>query len=91
MALPRRAAPFFQEYDFDRLDPLAHAPLIIERLLAYGSRAELRWLVQRYSREAICAWIVQSGRARLPQGRYHLWCIVFDLQEEARPPGLWPH
>jgi hypothetical protein len=43
MAIPFSTTPFFQEYDFDILDIQAHAHLIIERILTYGSRDEVRW------------------------------------------------
>ena len=91
MEIPSSAAPFFQEYAFDRLDPHAHAPLIIERILAYGSRAELRWLVQQYGWQTVRDWISLSGRARLPRRRYTLWCIVFDLPQEEQSQGIWPY
>ncbi len=91
MPIPPSTAPFFQEYDFASLDPQAHGPLVIERILAYGSRAELRWLVQTYGWEALRAWVAQSGLQHLPKSRYHLWCIIFDLPEEERRKGVWPH
>jgi hypothetical protein len=47
MPIPPSTAPFFQEYEFESLDVHAHSHLIIERILAYGSRAEVRWLVAR--------------------------------------------
>ena len=91
MPIPSSAAPFFQEYDFERLDQQEHGQLVIERILAYGSRAELRWLVTTYGWEAIRGWIALSGPRRLPRSRYRLWCIVFDLPTEERARGVWPH
>ena len=89
MTIPSSTAPFFQEYDFARLDARGDAPIIIERILAYGNRAELRWLVSQYGQETIRAWIAQSGPARLPRGRYRLWRLVFNLAEEPPTQGLW--
>ncbi len=54
-------APFFQEYNFSTLDVRLHAELIIERILAYGNRAEVRWLIQTYGRAEICQWMEQQG------------------------------
>ncbi len=65
--------------------------MIIERILAYGSRAEARWLVQTYGWEALRAWVAQAGARRLPWSRYRLWCVIFELPMEARPRGIWPH
>jgi len=90
-AIPPSAAPFFQEYDFTHLDLQEHADLIIERILAYGNRAELRWLVQAYGWQRVRGWVEQRGARRLPWSRYNLWCVVFDLAREERPQGIWPH
>jgi hypothetical protein len=89
--IPSSAAPFFQEYDFARLDVREHAALIIERILAYGNRAEVRWLLETYGREPVEDWIQQSGVRRLPWRRYHMWCLVFDLPEQEKPARAWPH
>lgn len=48
--IPRSLAPFFQEYDLEKLDPDEHWELMVERTLAYGDRGELRWLFDRYGR-----------------------------------------
>jgi len=47
--IPRSLVSCFQEYDLERLDPAQHANLVIERVLAYGDRRELRWLFDYYS------------------------------------------
>jgi hypothetical protein len=88
-SIPSSAAPFFQEYDFTRLDVTEHAGLIIERILAYGNRAELHWLVQTYGWETIRGWIAGSGLYRLPLLRYNLWCLVFEVPREERQRGVW--
>jgi hypothetical protein len=89
--IPASAAPFFQEYDLKKLHVGTHAALIIERILAYGNRAELRWLVAAYGWEQIKEWIAETGVKRLPKGRYRLWCLVFDLPQIERLEGIWNH
>ncbi len=49
------------EYNFSTLDVRLHAELIIERIPAYGNRAEVRWLIQTYGRAEICHWMEQEG------------------------------
>ncbi len=88
-AIPASTAPFFQEYDFTHLDVSQHAELIIERILAYGNRVELRWLVQTSGWEKIRAWIAETGNRRLPLIRYNLWCLVFDVPQEEQRKGIW--
>jgi hypothetical protein len=89
--IPSSARPFFQEYNVDLLDLEQHAALIIERILAYGNRAEVRWLLDRYGRNDVHDWVERSGRDRLSQRRYHLWCFVFQLPEKDAPDRIWPH
>lgn len=89
--IPATAKPFFQEYNFDFLDVDQHAALIIERILAYGNRAEVRWLLETYGRDQISGWVIQSGMSNLPQRRYHLWCFVFNLPEKNKIAGIWQH
>jgi hypothetical protein len=89
--IPESTRPFFQEYNFDLLDVNQHAALIIERILAYGNRAEVRWLLDTYGREPVRDWVVESGVRRLSRRRYHLWCFVFHIEEQKRPVSAWPH
>jgi len=89
--IPGSAIPFFQEYDVDLLDVNEDASLIIERILAYGNRAEVRWLLKTYGQDRVCNWVRQTGPARLSKRRYHLWCFVFDLPEQNRPAQVWKY
>lgn len=91
--IPRSLAPCFQEYDLDALDPEEQSALIIERTLAYGNRQEVRWLFDRYGREAVRAWVQAQGARRLPWRRYNLWCVLLDLPPAQRSErrGLWPY
>jgi hypothetical protein len=93
--IPRSLSPCFQEYDIERLDPVRHGDLIIERVLAYGDRRELRWLFDCYGRERVIDWIQHLGARRLPWRRYNLWCVLFGLPPARRPrpegQQIWPY
>ncbi|GAB4443751.1 MAG: hypothetical protein Kow0031_26030 [Anaerolineae bacterium] len=93
--IPASLQSCFQEYDFSQLDPQQHRELIIERTLAYGNRAELRWLFNTYGRPQIVAWVQQLGSRRLPWRRHNLWCVLLNLPpaRRLRPEGgqIWPH
>jgi hypothetical protein len=89
--IPASTAPFFQEYDFSVLDPARHSTLIIERILAFGNRAEVKWLIETMGKKDIRVWLVQSGRQRLPSRRYHLWCLVFNAPWTSSEERLWKH
>ena len=89
--IPPSAAPFFQEYDFSTLDVSQHAGLIMERILAFGNREEVRWLILAYGRQRVRYWIAQDGIRKLPWRRYHLWCTIFDIPITEKPSHIWPH
>ncbi len=93
--IPRSLAPCFQEYDLDKLDPIQHADLVIERVLAYGDRRELRWLFERYGHTHVAGWVQRMGARRLPWRRYNMWCVLLDLPPAQRPrpkaQQIWPH
>lgn len=93
--IPRSLTPCFQEYDIERLDPAQHGDLIIERVLAYGNRRELRWLFDLYGRTRIADWVQRLGARRLSWRRYNLWCVLLDLPSARRPRSeeqqIWPH
>lgn len=89
--IPASTRPFFQEYNFDLLDVDHHASLVIERILAYGNRAEVRWLLETYGREQVRDWVIQSGLSKLSRRRYHLWCFVFQVPEREKPLCIWPY
>jgi hypothetical protein len=78
-AIPQSLAPFFQEYDFAQLDPQSAAPLIIERALQFGTRAELRWLFAQYPRGQITDWVKRFGKDRLPQPHLNFWKIILEI------------
>lgn len=90
VSIPPSTAPFFQEYTFSKLEAQKHAPLIIERLLTYGDRSEVRWLFETYGQAKIRGWLSEFGSIRLPRRRYHLWCVLLDQPEQARAgSGIW--
>jgi len=87
--------PFFQEYKFKDLHPAQHSELIIERTLAYGNRAEIRWLFDTYDAAKIKAWLTRFGARRLPWRRYNLWRVLLELPPTQRlrfnEQRIWPY
>jgi len=81
-AIPLSAKPFFQEYTFSKLDPRQHASLVIERILAYGNRAEVRWVFDFYGVGELQKWVSENGLRLLPKRRYRLWCLILDIEPE---------
>jgi ABC-type uncharacterized transport system ATPase subunit len=81
LPIPLTLAPFFQEYDIAKLNPQRDSHTIIERVLQFGNRTELRWLFMVYSREQIAAWVTRFGKDKLPQPHRAFWQIVLEVTE----------
>lgn len=79
-SIPSSLALFFQEYDLENLEPGTAAPLIIERVLQFGNRAEIRWLFGQYSRAQIADWFKKYAKERLPQPHRAFWQIVLGVE-----------
>lgn len=79
--IPATLAPFFQEYDFEKLDAQTAAPLIIERTLQFGNRAEIRWLFSQYPRAQIADWFKRYAKERLPNPHNAFWRIILEIKE----------
>jgi hypothetical protein len=92
-SIPKTVAPFFQEYNFSTLDVQTHAALIIERILAYGNRVEVRWLFDVYGIETIRAWVERNGERLLPQRRFELWRMLLGIPvlRIAERRQAWPY
>lgn len=79
--IPISLAPFFQEYDLAHLDIDRSANTIIERVLQYGNRAEIRWLFSVYPSQKVREWALQWGRYVLPEPHLTFWRLVLDIPE----------
>lgn len=91
-SIPETSRPFFQEYDFEQLDPQRDGDLVIERLLAYGNRDEVRWLIGCYGKTRLRKWLSEAGARRLPRRRYRLWCVLLDVPASVRETNpIWPY
>jgi hypothetical protein len=80
-SIPLSLTPFFQEYDISKLTPEKDAHTIIERVLQFGNRAEIKWLFETYSDETIKVWIKRWSNNRLPEPHRTFWRIVLEVNE----------
>ena len=70
MAIPSRRSLFW-DVDPATLDAESHGRYIIERILDYGTDAEVRWMYNAYPRELILD-VVEHSRVLRPETR-PLW------------------
>ncbi len=78
--IPQTLAPFFQEYDFTKLNPQSDAATIIERALRFGSRSELRWLFMEYPRAQVTDWVKAWGKYALPEPHLSFWRLMLEIE-----------
>jgi hypothetical protein len=78
--IPPTLAPFFQEYDLQKLNLEKDSATIIERTLRFGTRAELHWLFATYSREQVSNWVTRWGKYGLPEPHLSFWKLVLGLR-----------
>ena len=81
--IPNSLAPFFQEYNLELLDLERSQFTIIERVLQFGDRQEIRWLFSVYPREDINAWVSRWGDEALPEPQRTFWKLVLEIPPEA--------
>ncbi len=79
--IPSSLSPFFQEYNFSKLNPVKDSYTIIERVLQFGNRSEIRWLFSTYSQEEVKKWVKHFGKERLPQPHRTFWQIILEVTE----------
>jgi hypothetical protein len=89
--IPRSLKFALQEYDLEKLNLDEHAFTIIERTLAYGNRAELRWLFAKFGSARLAAWVRESGWRILPRRRCGFWTSYFGLGNLPKRRGIWPY
>lgn len=86
--IPETLVPYLQEYDAAALDLERDADVIIGRALEFGTRAELRWLFQRYGRDRMATFVRRRGFRTLSRRAFNYWRLILDVGEFERPPWL---
>ena len=86
--LPSSAAWLFPEHTFAQMDTDGYATVIIERTLARGSWAQIRWLFEQYDRPVIAGWVRQHGYRRLDKRAFHYWRWMLGINDYRKPPWI---
>lgn len=77
--IPASLAPFFQEYDLEQFDRERSRFTIIERVLQFGDRQEIRWLFTVYPKPEIRDWVSRWGDEALPEPHRTFWKLVLEI------------
>lgn len=82
--IPKRLAPYFQEYDFKKLDSARDAEIVIQRALEFGPMRELQWLFRVYGKARIKQFVYDFGKRGLSPRAFNYWRRLFELKHWRR-------
>ena len=80
--IPRELHHLFWDCHPDQVDPEAHAPFVMERLLEYGTLAGVRWALAVYGPERIKRFLMDRGRRTLSRKTLAFWILILGLDAE---------
>lgn len=79
--VPARIRSYFPEARWEDLDPEVYPDAFMERVLEYGGREEVKWLIATYGPDAIRDFLRRKGARRLTKRSLNFWCLVLALPE----------
>ena len=83
VTVPPHLSHLFWDCRPEALDPEAHAPFILERILEYGSHAAVRWALQIYGAERVKSFLRDRGVRALSRKTLSFWTTLLGLEDEA--------
>lgn len=88
-AYPPDVARLFWDVEPDAVDLRAHADYVMERVMARGTLAAMRWLRDTYSKLELADFLHRKGSRLAPRDRAY-WRLVAGLAREDTPGGAAP-
>lgn len=55
--------------------------VVIERVMARGTLADMRWLVAAFDRDRLAAYLAERGRRILPPRELRFWATICHVPE----------
>lgn len=83
MKLPAALHSLFWDCRPESVDSDAHAPLVLERVLEYGSLASVHWALEAYGPDRIREFLRTRGARTLSRKTLSLWKVLLDLEGES--------
>lgn len=82
MNLPSDFHQWFWDCRPESIDPEAHAPFILERVLEYGTLEAVRWALQSYGVERVKGFLRGRGVRTLSRKTLSFWASLLGLEED---------
>jgi len=95
--LPRRLAPYFQEYDVKQLSLARDANLVIQRTLEFGTVQEIQWLFRVYGKARVKRFLTELGERGLSRKAFNYWRMLLGVRKWRQSPfriareQVWPY
>jgi hypothetical protein len=94
MGLPKaildEAGTLFHDTRVEDIDPDAHAPFVMQRVLDRGTLTSVRALLAYYGQDRVREYLVKGGAQRLDPRTTSLWTAYFGLPEVPCTPKYSP-
>jgi hypothetical protein len=98
-SLPQHLHPLFWDVDPSAVDPAQQRPLVLDRVLEYGTLENVRWAEQVYGLNGIRDYFLARGCRVLSRKTQAFWRTVLELPNQpctsksSTPPNnpLWPY
>jgi len=87
--IPDDVATLFWEVDAGAIDLVAHRDYVLERVMARGDLAAMRWLAATFSKGDIADFVRRKGSRLCPRDRA-FWALIGGVEETAAPGGGRP-
>ncbi|MFZ5470077.1 MAG: DUF6922 domain-containing protein [Myxococcota bacterium] len=80
----------FWNVDFDRIDPIRDADMVIAAIVEYGRLADVRWALRFYGRDRIHAFFKNVGSPEISERTVAFWRAALHAEGEKWPrPAAW--
>ena len=97
--LPRAIHSLFWDHSPDAIDSDLHAPLVLDRVLEYGTLPDARWALETYGAEPIGDFLRRRGVRTLSRKTLAFWTSLLHVEGETcfqpsslrRSRALWDY
>jgi hypothetical protein len=82
--LPCAVHSLFWDHSPDAIDADLHAPLVLDRVLEYGTLADAHWALGAYGVDRIRDYLRRRGVRTLSRKTLAFWTGLLGLEDEVR-------
>lgn len=78
--VPDHIKGYLWDINLDQLDVQRHSKYIIEKVLEYGNKKDIKWINETYTRDTIVDTLKKSKRISTKTGTFY--AIYYDIPKE---------